>query len=284
MASYRFCRPDDIPLLVQAMNDCYCIHYSENASEHRSWNLSRFKQAMHEYDLWPGCCALTFDGAQPISILVSAKRNDRVNVLYIATHPKYLRQGHASHMLESMSKKLAILAPNTVMEVLVPSNNSSAIPLFEAKQYKFTRRYSNFQLNHFKFDLDIKSESLIQPATVGDLRELSFFQPSQEVVWERNQRSTIQCAKRIQGYTIPTVDGLIAYLLFCKNKETTDIIGLDCERNKNPKQLYPLLLSKLVKNSSNEIVFQKVCEEEISYELLDELGFEKGSDYSLYRL
>ena len=33
MPSYRFCRPDDLTLIIKAINACYLMHYPEAASD-----------------------------------------------------------------------------------------------------------------------------------------------------------------------------------------------------------------------------------------------------------
>lgn len=136
MASYRFCRPDDIPLLIEAINQCYCVHFPPDSSEAKKWDKESFKLAMHNLDLWPGYCVVSLNDGVPISVLISAKREKSVDVLKLATHPQYLREGHASHLLDSLKKKLAILAPAAQMQVQLPKGSENLAQLFTDQGYK----------------------------------------------------------------------------------------------------------------------------------------------------
>lgn len=129
MASYRFCRPDDIPRLIEAINHC-------QLKSDPSWDLTFFKEQMEVKGLWPGYCMLALEGDLPIAVLLACKKGKSVEVLKIATHPKFQRQGHASHLLTSLKQKVAILMPECEMEVMLSKDRFELIQLFKVLDYK----------------------------------------------------------------------------------------------------------------------------------------------------
>ena len=52
MPSYRFCRTDDIPLLVDALNDCFGVHFPEQGER----STDDFKREIGELDVWCSSC------------------------------------------------------------------------------------------------------------------------------------------------------------------------------------------------------------------------------------
>ena len=77
---------------------------------------------------------VAFSGADPIGVLIGAKRPTGTLVYKIAVHPDHLRQGHGRHLLASLSSKLAILGPPR-MVAEVPAAFAEASGLFEAGGY-----------------------------------------------------------------------------------------------------------------------------------------------------
>ena len=49
MPSYRFCRPDDIPYLVRAVNECWDVHFPEAPR----MTVDRYREEMRTLDVWP---------------------------------------------------------------------------------------------------------------------------------------------------------------------------------------------------------------------------------------
>ena len=99
MASYRFCRSDDIALLVEAHNACYRVHFPDLPR----LTVEGFKQAIREIDLWTSSCMVALAGADPIAVLLATKREAEALVYRIGVHPDHPRQGHGRHLLSSLA-------------------------------------------------------------------------------------------------------------------------------------------------------------------------------------
>src|SRR5262245_769921 len=130
MSSYRFCRTDDIGLLVDALNRCWAPHFPDEPR----MTPAAFKRSIRDLQVWCSSCMVAFAGADPIGVLIGAKRPSGTLIHKIAVHPDHLRQGHARHLLDSLSSKLAILGPPRLVAE-VPEAFAPACALFSECGY-----------------------------------------------------------------------------------------------------------------------------------------------------
>ncbi|MEE8586660.1 MAG: GNAT family N-acetyltransferase, partial [Acidobacteriota bacterium] len=108
MPSYRFCRPDDMPRLVQAINECYNAHFPGNPP----LTLDNFQREVRELNVWPSNCMIAWRGEEPIAVSIATKREREVLVQRVGVRPGHQRQGHGLHLVTSLSQKLAVLGPS----------------------------------------------------------------------------------------------------------------------------------------------------------------------------
>ena len=130
MSSYRFCRTDDVSLLVDALNRCWSPYFPDEPAV----TPASFKRSIRDLQVWCSSCMVAFAGADPIGVLIGAKRPGGTLIHKIAVHPDHRRQGHARHLLTSLSSKLAILGPPRIVAE-VPETNAEACALFTASGY-----------------------------------------------------------------------------------------------------------------------------------------------------
>src|SRR5687768_4305421 len=105
MTAYRFCRSDDIGLLVDALNRCWPPYFPDEPL----MTPAVFKRSIRDLQVWCSSCMVAFSGSDPIGVLIGAKRPGGTLVHRIAVHPDHRRQGHGRHLLASLGSKLAIL-------------------------------------------------------------------------------------------------------------------------------------------------------------------------------
>ncbi|HXW05814.1 MAG TPA: GNAT family N-acetyltransferase, partial [Vicinamibacterales bacterium] len=130
MSAYRFCRTDDIGLLVDALNRCWAPYFPDEAPA----TPAAFKRSIRDLQVWCSSCMVAFSGADPIGVLIGAKRPSGTLIHKIAVHPDHRRQGHARHLLASLGSKLAILGPPRMIAE-VPASLVPACELFNATGY-----------------------------------------------------------------------------------------------------------------------------------------------------
>ena len=109
MASYRFCRSDDVPLLVQAYNECFAPPGGVEPIDR-----DRFKWWIRVLELWTSSCMVATEGSQLIGVLIAAKRETENCLLAVGVHPGFRHLGHGRHMVTSLGQKLAILGPRRI--------------------------------------------------------------------------------------------------------------------------------------------------------------------------
>ena len=130
MSSYRFCRTDDIGLLVDALNRCWAPYFPGEPPV----TPEAFKRSIRDLQVWCSSCMVAFSGSDPIGVLIGAKRPSGTLIHKIAVHPDHRRQGHGRHLLTSLSSKLSILGPPR-MVAEVPETFAPACELFSASGY-----------------------------------------------------------------------------------------------------------------------------------------------------
>ena len=130
MSAYRFCRSDDIGLLVDALNRCWSPYFPDEPA----MTPAAFKRSIRDLQVWCSSCMVAFSGSDPIGVLIGAKRPSATLVHKIAVHPDHRRQGHGRHLLASLSSKLAILGPPRMIAE-VPETLAPACELFSASGY-----------------------------------------------------------------------------------------------------------------------------------------------------
>ncbi len=130
VSAYRFCRSDDIGLLVDAMNRCWAPYVPDEPPI----TPAAFKLSIRDLQVWCSSCMVAFSGSDPIGVLIGAKRPSGTLIHTIAVHPDHRRQGHGQHLLTSLSSKLSILGPPRMIAE-VPDTLVPACELFSAVGY-----------------------------------------------------------------------------------------------------------------------------------------------------
>ena len=88
MSGYRFCRTDDIGLLVDALNRCWSPHFPDEPP----MTPAAFKRSIRDLQVWCSSCMVAFSGSAPTGVLVGAKRPSGTLIHRIAVHPDHVRQ------------------------------------------------------------------------------------------------------------------------------------------------------------------------------------------------
>src|SRR5499427_2837444 len=140
MPSYRFCRPDDLMLIVRAINTCYRLHYPDEPE----MTEARLKEQMTLFDVRPGNCMVALERQQPVGVVVSTKRDYGTWIQAVGCQPAFQRRGIATQLVEALIRKIAIQrAP--LVTVDVPADNTPARRFFEAAHFTVRGRYVSYQ-------------------------------------------------------------------------------------------------------------------------------------------
>ena len=219
MSAYRFCRSDDVPLIVEAFHRC---NAGPGAIPSRL-TVDHMKRLSREINLWTSSCMVAFSGSDPIGVLIAAKREPTASlVLHVGVHPDHRRQGHARHMMTSLSQKMAILEP-TRMLVEVPAEALAAHRFLSA--CGFAEREALTDYLHTGGGpptgpfLDLVGTVAPSEITAGpefaDVSELNR-------CWQRSAQTIRNLRERALGVGIATDRGFEAYLLYRSARDADD--------------------------------------------------------------
>ena len=308
MSAYRFCRTDDIGLLVDALNRCWapCV------PDEPLTTAASFKRSIRDLQVWCSSCMVAFAGADPIGVLVGAKRPSGTLVHRIAVHPDHRRQGHGRHLLDSLGSKLAILGPPRIVAE-VPESLAPACGLFSASGYVqetvLTDHVLECDENRGREDAGMPGRFVI-PVTVDDLAANGLLEDHRQVCWERSVETLAAKKEDIAGLAVASDERIEAYVLyvargmgvdgnraagapasaptrgphdaFCASLGgTEEIVALRSHIDDGGARLRHLL-GRLRARGMGTFRFAKVHPAEISKELLATLGFRPAGVHRLY--
>jgi GNAT superfamily N-acetyltransferase len=270
MSGYRFCRTDDIGLLVDALNRCWAPYCADQPPV----TPAAFKRSIRDLQVWCSSCMVAFSGSDPIGVLIGAKRPAGTLVRRIAVHPDHRRQGHGRHLLTSLSSKLAILGPPRIVAE-VPETLAAARALFSATGYVQEAVLSDYIVDCEGSDVrEVHSGRFVIPVTVDDLAANGLLEADRPVCWERSIETLMARKNEIAGWGVASGERIEAYLLYVQ----AEILSVRCLIDDGGTRLKQLL-SRLGKGSFR---FAKVHPEEITKPLIETLGFRPAGDHCLF--
>jgi len=281
LSSYRFCRTDDIGLLVDALNRCWSPHFPNEPA----MTPASFKRSIRDLQVWCSSCMVAFAGADPIGVLIGAKRPSGTLIHKIAVHPDHRRQGHGRHLLASLSSKLAILGPPRIVAE-VPEALAPAGELFVASGYVQEAVLREYVLEWPALSergSALRVEGFMIPVTVDDLAANGLLgEADPQVCWERSVETLTARKDDIAGLAVASDERIEAYLLFVdRGVEGTEIVSLRSFIEDGGARLAQLL-SQLRARGTRTARFQRVHPAEFPTELMEMLGFRPAGQHVLY--
>ena len=272
MSSYRFCRTDDVTLLVDALNRCWSPYFPDEPAA----TPASFKRSIRDLQVWCSSCMVAFAGTDPIAVLIGAKRPSGTLIQKIAVHPDHVRQGHGRHLLTSLSSKLAILGPPK-MVAEVPESNAPARGLFGSCGYVEEAVLTDYVLSEHRAAAQV--EGFVIPVTVDDLAANDLLgETNQQVCWERSVETLIARKDEIEGLAVASDERIESFTLHLADGE---ILALRSFVQDGAGHLTQLL-SHLRAQGISTFRLSKVHPAEISKDILETLGFRPAGGHRLY--
>jgi GNAT superfamily N-acetyltransferase len=298
VSSYRFCRTDDIELLVGALNRCWSPYFPDQPP----MTPVAFKRSIRDLQVWCSSCMVAFSGSDPIGVLIGAKRPSGTLVHKIAVHPDHRRQGHGRHLLASLGSKLAILGPPRIVAE-VPETLVPACELFRASGYVQEALLTDYVLpfdargptalpQGEQISQDVRG--FVIPVTVDDLAanglleetppspSASAGQVHPQVCWERSVETLTARKDDLAGLAVASDERIEAYILYVtRETQETEILLLRSFVEDGGARLKQLL-AQLRAQGMETFRFSKAHPAEISKEQLATLGFRPAGAHLLY--
>jgi GNAT superfamily N-acetyltransferase len=282
MSAYRFCRTDDIGLLVEALNRCWAPYVPDEPP----MTPAAFKRSIRDLQVWCSSCMVAFSGSEPIGVLIGAKRVSATLVHTIAVHPDYRREGHGRHLLDSLGSKLAILGPPRIVAE-VPETYGTACELFRASGYIEEALLTDYVLHDVGPNVSSPrtpreapdADRFLIPVTVDDLAANGLFENAHpQVCWERSVETLTARKGEISGLAVASGDGIEAYVL---HTTCGEIVALRALVEDDGERLAQLLW-QLRARCMGTVRLCRVHAEEIPKPRLEKLGFRAAGTYRLY--
>lgn len=277
MASYRFCRPDDVPMLVRAVNDCFMVHFPGLAP----LTLESYRKEMKHISVWPSSCMVAVAGDDPIAVLIGTKRSHETLVLRVGVHPEHLRQGHGIHLVTSLSQKLAVLGPPR-LAVEVPLDLPGVDEFFSAAGYEREMLYVDWTRppDCAAGGEGVVPEELVIPITVQEAADAELLEIPEGVAWERTRETLEGSQGVLEGWAIATPERIEACVFFRSSLQQVEVVSARCLDPSKATLLLGLLLRYLIGRSSVPVCLPKLYDGEFPPDLLEELGFEAGRSFA----
>jgi len=291
LSAYRFCRTDDIGLLVDALNRCWAPHFPDELPT----TPASFKRSIRDLQVWCSSCMVAFSGSDPIGVLIGAKRPSGTLIHKIAVHPDHVRQGHGRHLLTSLGSKLAILGPPR-MVAEVQETFVAARGLFSASGYAQETLLTDYVLHPVEPVEPDAPEGIggfLIPVTVDDLAANGLLEEAQSsVCWERSVETLTARKDDLAGLAVASDERIEAYILYTPARGPHDAFGASWGGASEIMALRSLvedggarlqqLLAQLRARGVQTLRFPKVHPAEISKERLQTLGFSPAGVHLLY--
>ena len=272
MSSYRFCRTDDVSLLVDALNHSWSPHFPGEPAV----TAASFKRSIRDLQVWCSSCMVAFAGADPIAVLIGAKRPSGTLIHKIAVHPDHLRQGHGRHLLTSLSSKLSILGPPKMIAE-VPESFAVPRALFSACGYVEEAVLTDYVLER-PFPGE-HVDGFVIPVTVDDLAANDLLAGGDShVCWERSIETLTARKDEIEGLAVASDERYEAFILYSKDGEILSMRSFVEDDGARLKQL----LAQLGAQGAKTFRIQKVHPAEISTELIERLGLRPAGAHLVY--
>lgn len=269
MPSYRFCRPDDLTLIVRAINTCYRMHYPDQPE----MTEERFKEQMTLFAVRPGNCMVALERQQPVGVVVSARRDCGAWIQAVGCQPAFQRRGIATQLVEALLRKIAIQrAP--VVTVDVPPDNIPAVRFFEALRFTVRGRYVSYQ---GLVPEARRSPGRIEPVPAPDLLAHYTQFHSIPACWERTAESLAGYGALPQGYVYHVQGAVQGYLMHWDST----ILDLAIAPQADAVQVSAALLGQMRTAGIGHASLAKVPEGEALGPALTRLGFTPVQDYLL---
>jgi GNAT superfamily N-acetyltransferase len=283
VSSYRFCRTDDIGLLVDALNRCWSPYFPDEPP----MTPAAFKRSIRDLQVWCSSCMVAFSGSDPIGVLIGAKRPSGTLVNKIAIHPDHRRHGHGRHLLASLGSKLAILGPPRIVAE-VPESLGPACGLFNVSGYVQEAVLTDYVLQTAdqgpgagvrEFSQPETAGTFVIPVTIDDLAANGLLEVDHaQVCWERSVETLTAKKDYIAGLAVASDERIEGYILYIKDGTDREIVALRSLVEDDGARLRHLL-SRL---GAGTFRFPKVHPAEISNEWLETAGFHSAGTHRLY--
>ena len=288
MPSFRFCRPDDLPLLAEAVNRCFAVHFPGQPYT----TLADLRHEAKTLDLWASSAVLAHEEGKSIGVLIAARRDTASLILRLGVHPDNQGMEVGSHLVTSLKDKMAVLGPEWLATEF-PEDQPGLKSFFAKLGFRKSAHFQDFCSTAHRNPP--AHPELITQLSVADLSNRNL-EPGSEttlpgegtLAWERQTATLLNRKRDLDVFGVPDVDGIAAYIVSDRAEtlgepdEPMSIWGLGCREAGNAEVFLGMLLCHLYTTTRRPMLIPKLSSREVPLGVLEALGFQKGSRHMQY--
>ncbi len=285
MTAYRFCRTDDMAMLVTAYEHCR----GPEDADAPALDRAGFKALVRELDLWCSSCMVALEGREPVGVLLGAKRVDATLVYALRVHPAHRRRGHGRHLLTSLGQKLAILGPPRLVAE-VPAERAPARALFTACSWQSEARFVDWRragttdLSTSAAEAGARTDFPVAPISVEEATGSGLLRPGTRS-WHRDLPALEKQGDGLLALGFHSLDRLEACLLARPARDDAgwEILAAGLSGSELGRLGLRILLDQQERRADGRpLLLSRVASAEIDPALLVELGFRRGPEHLLF--
>lgn len=261
MPLYRFCRPEDIPFIVQAINACYDVHFPERAP----MTVEQFRAEMGLLSLWPSNTMVVLEDKDPIAVIVGTKRPYGCWIAKLGVQSGYHRRGTARYIVDALVRKLSIIGPR-VISVDVPVENAAGIAFFKAVGFESWTSYWSYA----GYPQSLAAEDIRQVHPVKPDVALTRYEPFHPLAqcWERDAYTLHLYAGRLTGHAFWEGETIQGYLL----RHHDAVLDLAIDPHVDPVRVGAALLQRAAAEVKGALHIEKVPAQDPVRAVLERVG------------
>jgi len=279
MVAYRFCRTDDIELLVAAYNRCVLPHFPDR----ERMTVPGFKHAIRELNLWCSSCMVATAKGEPAAVMLGTKREQQSAIHTIAVHPDHQREGYGRHLLRSIEQKLAILGPPR-MVAEVPLELAGARAFFAAAGWRKEGRLVDLVFDGPPDDDPPAIAELASEITVDDLSLNGLLDDPPGIAWERSRQTLSNLREELSGLAIAGSDRIEAFFLarpFADGR-SIEVVRLGHAPDGDGARMLRVLLAHERRRTGRALQVPKLSSSEMKSSTLESWGFRRVGEHDYY--
>jgi ribosomal protein S18 acetylase RimI-like enzyme len=280
VTAYRFCRTDDMGLLVAAYERC---RGPEDAAA-PALDRKGLKALVREQDLWCSSCMVALEGREPVGVLLGAKRAEATLVYGLRVHPGHRRRGHGRHLLTSLGQKLAILGPPRLVAE-VPADRGAAQALFDACRWSREARLVDWRRLPAAGSASaspLPADAPLAPVTLAEAVASGLLRGGLRA-WQRDLPSLGKRGERLIGIGFHSAERLEAVVFTAAAETGWEILAAGARDGEIGRSGLTVLLAELERRpGGSPLALSRVAPGEIDPVLLRELGFRPGAEHLLF--
>jgi len=265
---------------------------------------------MKELDVWPSSSMVALGGAggdEPVAVLVGTKREREVLVHRLGVKPGHERRGHGSHLVTSLSQKLAVLGPERLVAE-VPDSLPAARALLESLGWRAEDELVDWWRPPPDADEAPVPPELVIPVTVADLEADGALIVDPRASWGRSRQTFLQGADRLRGAAVATPERIEAWLLWRDEAaaeaaargrkelrspdavgtggrnapETIEVAGAGCRDPQRSELLLGVLFRSVGQTAGAPLLLPRLAGYELDDAVLRTVGLEPSARYRRY--